>query len=149
MIICTSGFFGKYSRQLGTAELGIPYMQPFSFNNEHAEPSFLPALNFASILEDKGLHYDLTSRMKYEGTSFMPGSEFGRDYFLFSTNPPSNAGEDYLHSLAHTAYSGRNALATSSIHSEGSVHLSQRELDAQLACIHMCRALHRQKWALM
>lgn len=83
MIISTSGFFGSYSVQLGNPEVGIPYMQPYSFNNGNSAPSFLPALNFASILEDKG-RFDMTSKMKYEGTSFMAGTEMGRDYFLFS-----------------------------------------------------------------
>jgi len=83
MITVTSGFYGNYSVALGTRELGIPYMQPYSFNNEHTDPSFLPALNFASILEDKG-DKDLTSKMKFEGTEYMLGLNMDRDYFLLS-----------------------------------------------------------------
>lgn len=83
MITTTSGFFGEYSVALGNDQRGVPFMQPYSFNNKHAEPSFLPALNFASILEDKGDN-DLTSRMKFEGTEYMVGTDLGRDYFLLS-----------------------------------------------------------------
>lgn len=85
MAISTSGFFGKYSTELGNAEVGIPYMQPYSFNNENSPTTVLPALSFATILEDKG-NFDMTSKMKYEGTSFMVGSDLGRDYFLFSVH---------------------------------------------------------------
>ena len=83
MIIGTSGFFGEYSYELGNSEVGIPYMQPYSFNNKNSAVSVLPALNFGSILEDKG-SFDMTSKMKYEGTAFITGSELGRDYFLWS-----------------------------------------------------------------
>jgi hypothetical protein len=83
MASCTRGFFGKYSRELGTPELGIPYMQPYSFNNKFAEPSVLPALNFASILEDKG-NFEVTSKLKFEGNAWIVGSELGRDWFLLS-----------------------------------------------------------------
>eukprot|EP00892_Ulva_mutabilis_P009410 jgi/Ulvmu1/6841/UM031_0046.1 len=82
MITTTSGFYGSYSVELGTQERGIPYMQPYSFNNQHSDPSFLPALNFASILEDKG-DKDLTSRMKFVGTEYLLGLDMGRDHFLF------------------------------------------------------------------
>lgn len=84
MITTTSGFYGRYSVELGNQQQGIPYMQPYAFNNKHADPSFLPALNFASILEDKG-NNDLTSKMKFEGTDYMVGVDLGRDYFLVST----------------------------------------------------------------
>lgn len=83
MIISTSGFFGQYSYQLGNSDVGIPYMQPYSFNNKNSPPTLLPALNFGSILEDKG-NFDMTSQMKFEGTSYILATELGRDYFLWS-----------------------------------------------------------------
>jgi hypothetical protein len=83
MILTTSGFFGDYSEELSNPEYGTPYMQPYAFNNKYSSPSFFPALNMGGILEDKG-EFDMTSKMKFMGTTFMPGSEIGRDYFLAS-----------------------------------------------------------------
>lgn len=75
----TQGFFGEYSREIANrvGRTGVPYMQPYALNRS----SILPALSFATILEDKGAQ-DLTSHMHYAGTMFTLQSDVGRDYFL-------------------------------------------------------------------
>jgi hypothetical protein len=80
----TDGFFGEYSNEIANrvGRTGVPYMQPYALR--HRANSFLPALSFATILEDKGSQ-DLTSHMHYAGTMFTLQSDLGRDYFLLGT----------------------------------------------------------------
>lgn len=88
MVTTTAGFFGSYSRAIGTAESGIPFMQPFSIRRVQSMLEYLPALNFAAILEDKG-ERDLTSRLRFNGTAWTLETEMGRDYFLISVTSRS------------------------------------------------------------
>lgn len=60
-------------------------VQPYALRRAKELLEYLPALNFAAILEDKGSK-DLTSRMRFNGSIWTLESDLGRDYFLMSAH---------------------------------------------------------------
>ena len=90
MIMATRGFFGKYSAAIADVRRtgsGIPYMQPYALREgmRIALATVLPALNLASILEDKD-ERDLTSRMRFGNNMPFGPWNLGRDWFLLSAH---------------------------------------------------------------
>jgi hypothetical protein len=88
MVTATDGFFGAYSTHIADVRQsgeGVPFMQPYAFRANSSFATYLPALSFAAILEDKDPR-DLTSKMHFGGTAFTNGSNVPRDYFLLGAH---------------------------------------------------------------